>query len=341
MNIKKFLVGSAAGALMLGALIVPAFADSVSVNFENPPYTLGTINGQDGWSSLGSAGSGCAVYDHAVSGSLSTAGFGSQSLRISNAVVSGCFSDQTFSKSLIDEAGETGAINSGFSGGIRQKHFEAQFSLASAVPGSQQTGLYMSVSPDRGDGARMSYLRFEDNLGGIDVFFDDYSSGAFNENLVATLDRTKTHTIKFSMDFVDGPANDVVKIYIDGVLVKTGTSWEDYFRDWQPLIAPPTVDSLLFRTGGGVGNEAPATLGFGFLVDNLSLLSGPILVGPPTNKDQCKKDGWRSFNNPSFKNQGQCVSYVEKHSNDEDHDNNDNHENNNHGENRGHGEPND
>ncbi len=39
----------------------------------------------------------------------------------------------------------------------------------------------------------------------------------------------------------------------------------------------------------------------------------PVLVGPPTNKDQCKKDGWRTFNNPTFKNQGDCVSYLEKH----------------------------
>jgi len=36
----------------------------------------------------------------------------------------------------------------------------------------------------------------------------------------------------------------------------------------------------------------------------------PPLVGPPTSKDQCKNDGWRSFNNPAFKNQGDCVSYV-------------------------------
>jgi hypothetical protein len=34
------------------------------------------------------------------------------------------------------------------------------------------------------------------------------------------------------------------------------------------------------------------------------------LVGPPTNKDQCKSDGWKSFNNPAFKNQGDCVSFV-------------------------------
>lgn len=38
------------------------------------------------------------------------------------------------------------------------------------------------------------------------------------------------------------------------------------------------------------------------------------LVGPPTSKDQCRKGGWKTFDNPSFRNQGQCVSYVEHHS---------------------------
>ena len=33
MNIKKILIGTAAGALMLGATIVPAFASTVPVNF--------------------------------------------------------------------------------------------------------------------------------------------------------------------------------------------------------------------------------------------------------------------------------------------------------------------
>ena len=37
------------------------------------------------------------------------------------------------------------------------------------------------------------------------------------------------------------------------------------------------------------------------------------VVGPPTSKAACKHGGWKTFNNPSFKNQGQCVSYVEHH----------------------------
>jgi hypothetical protein len=30
----------------------------------------------------------------------------------------------------------------------------------------------------------------------------------------------------------------------------------------------------------------------------------------PTSTDQCKKGGWRNFTNPTFRNQGQCVSYF-------------------------------
>jgi hypothetical protein len=34
-------------------------------------------------------------------------------------------------------------------------------------------------------------------------------------------------------------------------------------------------------------------------------------VGPPQTADACKENGWQTFNFPvSFKNQGDCVSYV-------------------------------
>ena len=37
---------------------------------------------------------------------------------------------------------------------------------------------------------------------------------------------------------------------------------------------------------------------------------GIIDTVAPTNAEQCKRGGWATFNNPGFKNQGQCVSYV-------------------------------
>ena len=33
-------------------------------------------------------------------------------------------------------------------------------------------------------------------------------------------------------------------------------------------------------------------------------------TAPPASADACKKGGWESFNNPTFRNQGDCVSFV-------------------------------
>lgn len=252
-------------------------AAAQTITFESPTYTLGNINGQDGWKKTG-------TFDHAVSSSLGTAGFGAQSYRVSNAITSGSFADQTYSRSLANEAGETTAANNGQSGGIRQKNFEMEFNIASTVPGAQQPGLAFSIAPDRGDGARMSYLRFEDQADGIHVIFDDYRDNApfgtaigdaangcgagdiFTDIDIATLNRATTHTIKFAIFFIDGPRNDVVQIYIDGVLKQTGTTWEDYSRYCQAS-QPATVDSLLIRTAG---TAAAGTAGNGLLFDNMN-----------------------------------------------------------------------
>ncbi|MGZ9005176.1 MAG: hypothetical protein ACXW20_15485 [Burkholderiales bacterium] len=39
-------------------------------------------------------------------------------------------------------------------------------------------------------------------------------------------------------------------------------------------------------------------------------IEGSIFTATPTDKDQCKNDGYKNFNPPSgpYKNQGQCVS---------------------------------
>jgi len=36
-----------------------------------------------------------------------------------------------------------------------------------------------------------------------------------------------------------------------------------------------------------------------------------IVDNAPNDKNECKKGGWKTFINPSFKNQGSCVSYVQ------------------------------
>jgi len=209
------------------------------ITFED--FSVGSVNTQGGWSSTG-------AYDQGVVASTRFASFGGQSLRISSAVTSGSFGDQTFSPGLTAPADESTA----------QRHFDSTFQIGTTQD-DVQPDLHMSVSPDNGSGARMSYLRFEDQSDGVHVFFDDTTDAGptdtvatFNETDIATLNRTSAHTIRFSIDFFTGPANDVVKIYLDGALKATGTTWEDFYR-YDPEQVPnqvPSVSELLLPRKG-------------------------------------------------------------------------------------------
>jgi len=283
MNSKKsisWVSWIAVGVCLWTGIVVSAFADSTSINFEGPTYTVGDINGQNGWSKTG-------PYDAAVvSNTFGYSGFASQSLRISNAITSGSFGDQTFAKPLVDAAGEADSTNGSFSAGTLHNYFEMKFDIASTVPGAQQPGLAISVSPDRGDGSRMSYLRFEDGASGIDVYFDDVQGTSNPANFVETkiaagLDRTVPHTVRLTMNTLDGPSNDVVQVFIDGNWAHTGTTWENYYRYDSEAAAEPSpriVKTVIFRSSG---TGVPANAGNGFLFDNLSLASS----APPPPAD--------------------------------------------------------
>jgi YVTN family beta-propeller protein len=79
-------------------------------------------------------------------------------------------------------------------------------------------------------------------------------------------------------------------------LAVTGTR-----SDGQPLDAPyPFGTTTITQTATDAGG-------------NQSSCQQTVTVVPnaPTNKDQCKDGGWQSFTNPTFNNQGDCVSFVE------------------------------
>jgi YVTN family beta-propeller protein len=54
------------------------------------------------------------------------------------------------------------------------------------------------------------------------------------------------------------------------------------------------------------------------VVHTIAVASSPQFIAftppahGPTNIDQCKTGGWASFTNPTFKNQGDCVSFVNR-----------------------------
>lgn len=67
---------------------------------------------------------------------------------------------------------------------------------------------------------------------------------------------------------------------------------------------------------GGTGIYSGAS-GSGTVNTYEAVQGGPItgsedgtINTPPSSKDSCKDGGWMTFSNPSFKNQGDCVSFV-------------------------------
>ncbi len=300
-NSRAFtLFAALAAACMLFAVVFADGAradDNYATDFEE--FEPGSPEGQDGWSRDGN-------FDHEIedisADTEAPVGFNDRTFRISNAITSGSFGDQTFSASLTDEAGETSAENGGQSGGDRQNNFEASFEFTSAAPGAQQVStvngnqvpLATVISPDRGDGARMSWVELTDQSGGLRVRFSDYQRGA-DENtpgaepslcddqgcfvyttVAENLSRNDVYTVDIVMDFVDGDSNDVVTATVSDengeINSHTGTSWEDYYRDRENN-PTRTVDSLLFRTSG---TASPSTSGEGFFIDNLSLESSTV-----------------------------------------------------------------
>lgn len=277
---------------LLPTTLFPQIAEAVTCSTDDTvalttfdTFSLGSVDTQNDWSSTGPFDQGI------VANTYGFADFGCQSLRISNAVTSGSFGNQTFAAPTAVETGESSVAS--------KDHFEAQFDVASTLT-AQQPGLFISVSPDDGNGSRMSYLGFSDETDGIHViFYDATNSGplssttVWNDTDVATLDRNTTHTVKFTIDFVDGPGNDVVKIYINGSLVHTGTSWEDYYRYDSEQSGNGNVlfgvDTLIFRSGG---TAYPTHAGNGFLFDNISLeASSSDTTAPDTPVHLSPADG--------------------------------------------------
>jgi len=81
--------------------------------------------------------------------------------------------------------------------------------------------------------------------------------------------------------------------------------------NWWGSATGPTIASNPGGTGdkiidpNGVVDYTP------FLTSSTGTPCAPPPVGPPTNANQCKNNGWKTFNTPrTFKNQGDCIQYV-------------------------------
>ncbi len=285
-NVARSIVTAAASAGALAALLAtPASADSNDAGgFEG--FALGEPLGQFGWATQDVGGYNAANFDNDIVDPSAVWGtaLGTRALRMSNSVYSLAFGNQLQSFSLVDEAGESAAADSPYSGGTRQSRLTGSITFASATQ-TYQPGLAITISPDEGSGTRMSFFRITDQPGGlqVEVGLLDSSIPNFVYPVVAqNLDRTQVHTLDFIIDFVDGEENDVLWVRVGGECEtwnESGT-WETFHREWGGG-DPHPVDSLLFRVSGDPGANAAALLGNGLLFDNISLESSTVPAMPP------------------------------------------------------------
>ena len=266
--------------------------------------TSTSVDGQGGWIATNPA------WDEEVVDK----GGGELVWRVSNAVTSGSFGDQPFAPASDLYAGEAGSTHSLDAAGPVTNRFYASFDISS-VTGAPQPGLDVTVSPDDGSGKRQSFLSIEDNGAGIDLEFYDtqgnhpvsnQNGGFVSTDVITGLSYAGVHNIAFDITFVDGNivdgggfvyGNDIVKIFVDGVLVHTGTTWESYWWTTTEGQVPPSIqaiDTLLFR----LSTPGPGSLsGNGYYIDN-------VLVSTkcPTDFQGFETDisGWDIFSSPIY-----------------------------------------
>ena len=242
---------------------------SYETDFEG--FTTGvSIDGQDGWGVAGPP-----TFDESVEDDS-----GNTVWRVSNAVTSGAFGNQPFAPrpaGIVADTttdpvnGDPDSFAGESSTGASSNRFFAQFDFASAT-GAAQPGLSITVSPDNGSGARHGFFDLQDTGSGLEVVtFDLDSGGNFIGPITIAdgLSYTDFHTIGIEIIFNDGPNDDVVNYFLDGELIHTGPSWEQFYTNFQDALHPSgvPVQSLIFRVSGAAEGSVEDD---GFFIDNLS-----------------------------------------------------------------------
>jgi Ca2+-binding RTX toxin-like protein len=102
-----------------------------------------------------------------------------------------------------------------------------------------------------------------------------------NLTLVSGIDQSVAHHLEMRLTYVDGPDNDRIDIYLDGNLIGSSTTFEN-FRDFHlgqvhdTAAGANLTDRVLFRTGdAGQPHDGPGGQNQGFNIDNLTTSVDP------------------------------------------------------------------
>jgi hypothetical protein len=263
---------------------------ATAASFEN--FTDGTINQQFGWTVEDQWGNSANIYDQAIT----LDAVGTRVWQMSNAITSQSFSNQPCSPITAQVAGEPGSslwndYGPNFTQPFNPPHYGANATVSTfytrvmfgSATGAPQPGLALSLSATaKQSTVRMSWVGLQDSGSGIDLGFFDYVDDSYRFTEMATnLSYTDLHTVETTIDFMAGPANDVVKVFLNGTLIHTGLSWEAfYYSNEQIVPGEPrlqAVNALLFVARG---TAAPATTGAGYYFHAVEVSNIPPTPAP-------------------------------------------------------------
>lgn len=201
-----------------------------------------------------------------------------------------------------------GSVQISVSGTQRRNLATYQFS---GTPLADITTLaYSTYNPTAGNGGgvnRSGYLQFNVDFNGSDTW-QRRLTFLPADNGVVTPDTWK------EWDAINGGA--ALWRYsgptwpVTGQPGTTPKTWSQILSDYPGVRIRVTDAFVGIRVGEPYANGYTENLDafkFGTAAQTTTFDFEP-LIGPPTSKDACKNGGWMTFNNPSFKNQGQCVS---------------------------------
>lgn len=225
-------------------------------NAPNPFGAEGTVNSQDGWTAN--------IHGHHIDEQILEVAPGNNVLRISNRGASGNYDGTHPAPAPLELAGESGT-------GASYNRFAFSFDFKSAST-SLQDELYVAVTPvDYGTASRQGVLNIRDsstdNLAVSWSYFDIGANSFATLPLASGLDRDAWHNVSVTIDLLEGTANDVVTLSLNGNEYSS-TTWEGYYQvagPPQPLLAG--VDSVMVR----VPTAATLTAGGGIYIDNFSM----------------------------------------------------------------------
>ncbi len=199
-----------------------------------------------------------------------------------------------------------GTWSDNYQGGARSGTWATASGTADELDASLAAEDFGVVNYDTGLGMLKGYSA---GFGLTNATFENVQSVVVKLYAGATLLQTNTATAKLG--------DEITGAQISSPFDVSGTF--DYATDgyWTNVREAQYGQSV-----GATRVVATVTLENGDVVtaENTNLTGDPATIYPvtpppttaPTNKDQCKDNGWKTFTNPTFKNQGQCVSSVAK-----------------------------